>query len=185
MQQTGRHRGCAIVAQGCPQHRGSTREAGSTAVRLPFSSSHGSHCFLSQVCSSSLLRKTCLPLGTIANRFALSLALWQAGCISALWKRGARVKGHGVPTLLSIKAGATRNPFLWCSWAEGLVPALWLPKPSPKPSNLLSMNHSLPRETQSLLGRNRALIYPYSAAPQKSVRLVSLTLTPSPLTQSL
>lgn len=169
MQQTGRHRGCAAEAQVCPQHRGRTQEAVSIVVCLPFSSSHDSHCFLSQVCSFSLLRRTCLPLGTMANRFALSLALWQADCISASWKHSAWVKGHGVPALLSTETSTSRNPFCWCSWAESLLPVLWLPKPSPKPTNLPSMNHLLSRETQPLLGRNRALIYPYSATPQKSV----------------
>lgn len=65
MQQTGRHGGydchpCA-EAQGSPQCRGSTREAASTAVCFPFSSSHDFHCFLPQVCLlNSLLWRTCL-----------------------------------------------------------------------------------------------------------------------------
>lgn len=89
--------------------------------------------------------------------------------IAVSWKHSAWVKGHGVPALLSTETSTGRNPFCWCSWAESLLPVLWLPKPSLKPSNLLSMNHLLSRESQPLLGRNRALSYPYSATPQKSM----------------
>lgn len=132
-----------------------------------------------------------LQPGTMANGFALSPALLQADCISASWKHCGGVKRHVVPALLSAEMSFRKKPFWWCSWAEGLVPDLQLPRADLKPSPNLatSMNHWLSRETQTLLWENMALVCPYLATPQKSVVelecLISLTLTSSPLTQSL
>lgn len=138
MQQTGRHRGCTTEAQGCPQHRDSACEAVSTAVCSPFSSSHDSHCFLSQVCSFSLLRRTCLPLvlwQTMANRFALSLALWQADCISALWKHVHGWRGIRCPPCPPLRQAPAGIPS-----ADAVGQRAWcLPHGSPNPAPNLAI----------------------------------------------
>lgn len=85
MQRTGRHRGCdchpCAEAQGCPQCRGSTCKAASTAVCFPFSSSHDFHCFLPQVCLlNSPLRRTCLSFRHVSLPCHLCAPLFPLSC---------------------------------------------------------------------------------------------------------